>query len=209
MAGIWRRPGPREWWTRFRGPQHTARRSDSWWGASGAYLSYADTEAERIARWGLRMNLENTYLSWTRNSIIATVAGCAMIQYKVKHSDVKRMPISGVGFLLLGFSFMTMGSMNYLCAYWQLRTLLKVSTPSALWIGINGLLPPTVWISSVYCFLNGAPELMVDLLETMEDNHMLPRGLQAPAPSTPLHTRSNAAVVEAGFACDTGLRAQA
>mmetsp|Transcript_47941 Transcript_47941/g.113968 ORF Transcript_47941/g.113968 Transcript_47941/m.113968 type:complete len:202 (+) Transcript_47941:96-701(+) len=167
--------------------QRVSRRGDSWWGAMDGGVTEAvfqDTDTERIARWGLRMNLENTYLNWTRNSIISTVAGCAMIQYKVQQTGAKRMPLSGVGFLLLGFSFMTLGSLNYMYSYWQLRSLLRVSKYSAVFIGMNGMLIPSLWISSVYFFVNGAPKMLSNYLEVLHKQAMLPKGLTHPAPST-------------------------
>mmetsp|Transcript_71716 Transcript_71716/g.134134 ORF Transcript_71716/g.134134 Transcript_71716/m.134134 type:complete len:194 (+) Transcript_71716:91-672(+) len=172
--------------------QRLSHRGDSWWGAidsEGSQALYEDTEAERLARWGLRMNLENTFLSWTRNGIISTVAGCAMIQYKVQNAGSKRMPLSGVGFLLLGLSFMTLGSLNYMYSYWQLRSILKVSRYSAVFIGMNGMLVPGLWISSVYFFVNGAPRILHHYVESLEQRSMLPRGLTMPAPMD-AHSRS-------------------
>mmetsp|Transcript_13616 Transcript_13616/g.30970 ORF Transcript_13616/g.30970 Transcript_13616/m.30970 type:complete len:200 (-) Transcript_13616:79-678(-) len=179
--------------------QRLSRRGDSWWGAMDAEGAlYEDTEAERIARWGLRMNLENTFLNYTRNGIISTVAGCAMIQYKVQSGGLKRMPLSGVGFLLLGLSFMTLGSLNYIYSYWQLRVLLKVSKYTAMYIGMNGMLVPGLWIVSVYLFVNGAPKNLQHYMETLDQHAMLPRGLTRP-PDEPtdetMHSRTKEAAM--------------
>lgn len=35
---------------------------------------------DELARWGLKLNLENTHLSWSRNGIISTIAGVGMFQ---------------------------------------------------------------------------------------------------------------------------------
>ena len=37
-------------------------------------------DAQRIARWTVRLSHDNTFLSYHRNAIIATVAGCALVQ---------------------------------------------------------------------------------------------------------------------------------
>ena len=39
-------------------------------------------DAQRIARWTVRLSHDNTFLSYHRNAIIATVAGCALVQYR-------------------------------------------------------------------------------------------------------------------------------
>ena len=64
-----------------RGLHRTASRRI--WGLS-THTAPANTpaEASRIQRWSARLSLENTYLSFTRNAIICTVAGGALIQYQ-------------------------------------------------------------------------------------------------------------------------------
>jgi hypothetical protein len=44
-------------------------------------INTAET-ASKIARWSLRMAHDNTFLSYHRNAMIATVAGAAMVQYR-------------------------------------------------------------------------------------------------------------------------------
>jgi len=36
--------------------------------------------ADEMARWALKLNIENTHLSWSRNGIISTIAGVGMFQ---------------------------------------------------------------------------------------------------------------------------------
>eukprot|EP00747_Dinoflagellata_sp_TGD_P178502 gnl/TRDRNA2_/TRDRNA2_27483_c0_seq1.p1 gnl/TRDRNA2_/TRDRNA2_27483_c0~~gnl/TRDRNA2_/TRDRNA2_27483_c0_seq1.p1 ORF type:complete len:180 (-),score=0.95 gnl/TRDRNA2_/TRDRNA2_27483_c0_seq1:35-574(-) len=107
--------------------------------------------------WGIRLSIENTYLSWTRNSIIATTAGLLMTQYKVDHTNLQRMPTSGAGILFLGASFMVLGPMQYIHTYWRLKTVLELTGVDWACIGLNSAWFPVIWMSSMYCFVHGAP----------------------------------------------------
>ena len=67
----------------------------------------------KIGRWSARLAHDNTFLSYHRNAIIATVAGCALIQYR-KGED--RPPLAGAGLLAMGGLYMYIGSGLYI---WQ------------------------------------------------------------------------------------------
>ena len=58
----------------------------------------AEKSAAKIGRWNARLAHDNTFLSYHRNAIIATVAGRALIQYR-KGED--RPPLAGAGMLAM------------------------------------------------------------------------------------------------------------
>ena len=53
---------------------------------------------------------DNTYLSYSRNAIISTVAGGALVQH---HKAEGKPPLAGAGLLLMGGMFMYVGSGLY------------------------------------------------------------------------------------------------
>lgn len=164
-----------------------ASRASRAWPEARTLISGLQQRPVDAASWGLRVSLENTYLSWTRNSIIATVAGCALIQYKVDHAKLNYMPLSGLGFLFLGFTFMTLGQVSYIHASWVLRNLLGFSTLDWLWIGLNAVAPQAIWTTSIYSFLNGAPKLLSPALEKLRRRQGVFHALRDPAPSSSRH----------------------
>ena len=64
-------------------------------------------DAASLQKMSARLTLENTYLSYTRNAVISTVAGGALVQY---HKSQGRPPLAGSGLLLMGGIFMYSGS---------------------------------------------------------------------------------------------------
>jgi len=147
--------------------------------SSTAAGSKAEFLKQRASQWGLRMSIENTYLSWTRNGVIATVAGCAMIQYKVSAEHLNRMPVSGFGCLLLGCSFWCLGPINYMWSYWVVREQLAMLWTDWAWVWFCGVGPPSLWLGSVYSFVHGAPPFVKRAMLDMDDREMLPNALRS------------------------------
>ncbi|EOD25273.1 hypothetical protein EMIHUDRAFT_98563 [Emiliania huxleyi CCMP1516] len=90
-------------------------------------INSAET-ASKIARWSLRLNADNTFLSYHRNAIIATVAGAAMVQYRKGEG---RPPLAAACLFAIGGMYMYVGSFVYVLQAWRLRTTLS-DTPSWL-----------------------------------------------------------------------------
>lgn len=67
--------------------------------ARAASSSSKTVDSMKIARWSARLSHDNTFLSYHRNAIIATVAGCALIQYRKGEG---RPPLAGAGLLTMG-----------------------------------------------------------------------------------------------------------
>jgi len=143
----------------------------------GRFLCSAAQPQESLQVWGIRMNLENLYLSWTRNSIIATVAGLAMTTYKL--DVMETVPIGGPGFLLLGCSFMMLGPLQYLHSYWRLKQILALTMGEWALVAFNASWFPAMWTFSMWCFVRGAPESINTFLVTH-----LHRGSFLPQPAT-------------------------
>lgn len=64
---------------------------------AGSHIS-AERLAAQTTAWGLRLNHENTFLSWGRNAIISTVAGVALVQYRKAEG---RPPLAAFGLLCM------------------------------------------------------------------------------------------------------------
>merc|ERR1712070_459945 len=62
----------------------------------------------------LMQNVENTYLSWTRNGLIATSAGLFIMHYNASVGELKRMPLSGLSVLCIGGLFIVAGSFSFI-----------------------------------------------------------------------------------------------
>eukprot|EP00931_Biecheleriopsis_adriatica_P089950 TRINITY_DN64003_c0_g1_i1.p1 TRINITY_DN64003_c0_g1~~TRINITY_DN64003_c0_g1_i1.p1 ORF type:complete len:194 (-),score=24.76 TRINITY_DN64003_c0_g1_i1:63-644(-) len=130
------------------------------------------SKTELIADWSLRLNIENTYLNWVRNSMIATVAGMAIVQYKVGTTDVHRAPASGLGFIFLAFCFSLLGPANYLYSYLKLRQVISLKPHEWVWILCNAFLTPTMWMLSMRCFMFGSPSWVRQKLDDLADEKM-------------------------------------
>ena len=68
-----------------------------------------------MARWNVRLAHDNTFLSYHRNAMIATVAGGAAVQYRKKEG---RPPLAAAGLFAIGGLYMYLGSFLYI---WQVR----------------------------------------------------------------------------------------
>lgn len=104
--------------------------------------------------------------------MISTVAGMAIVQYKVGNTDVHRAPASGLGFLFLAFCFSLIGPANYVFAYVKLRKVIPLRTREWVWITSNALLTPAVWMLSMRCFLFGSPSWIRQKLDGLADDKM-------------------------------------
>lgn len=132
----------------------------------------AEKSAAKIGRWNARLAHDNTFLSYHRNAIIATVAGCALIQYR-KGED--RPPLAGAGMLAMGGLYMYVGSALYVWQVLKLRVALRLSTPVVFWSLFNAAWPLGFWSVSLACILDETPTWLLDMLRRVE--HRLPSAL--------------------------------
>ena len=134
--------------------------------------SSATEHAARISRWSARLAHDNTFLSYHRNAIIATVAGCALIQYR---SAQDRPPLAGAGMLAMGGLYMYVGSGLYLWQTIKLRVPLNLGGPVVFWSLFNASWPLALWTVSLACLLDETPRWLLEGLRTVE--HMLPTAI--------------------------------
>eukprot|EP00928_Gymnodinium_smaydae_P051499 TRINITY_DN35055_c0_g1_i1.p1 TRINITY_DN35055_c0_g1~~TRINITY_DN35055_c0_g1_i1.p1 ORF type:complete len:177 (+),score=12.35 TRINITY_DN35055_c0_g1_i1:39-569(+) len=133
---------------------------------------------------GLLQSVENTYLSWTRNCLIATSAGLFIIHYNANHGDLQRMPLSGVGVLTIGGVFMLTGSVSYIRANTQLGRIMFLSTAHWCWVWFQATCPQCLWFFSMRCFLYGTPYPVAQFIAANQNSGHLPPFLKEKAPST-------------------------
>ena len=147
-----------------RGLHRTASRRI--WGLS-THTAPANTpaEASRIQRWSARLSLENTYLSFTRNAIICTVAGGALIQYQKSEG---KPPLAGAGLLLMGGGFMYIGSATYIQLYFHLRHPLRLGWRSIVWAVLNAAAPASLYTLAIMCVLDEYPTALLEGLRRFE-----------------------------------------
>jgi hypothetical protein len=70
----------------------------------GTAASTAAPDTSIFSRWGARLAHDNTYLSYSRNAIISTVAGAALVQ----HSKAEgKPPLAGAGLLAMGAALLS------------------------------------------------------------------------------------------------------
>jgi len=121
--------------------------------------------AERLAAqttaWGLRLNHENTFLSWGRNAIISTVAGVALVQYRKAEG---RPPLAAFGLLCMGGAYMLTGSLAYVLSAVFLRHAMRLNVRDLVWIGVQATWPVCVWGVSFMCMLDEEPDWLMDVL---------------------------------------------
>lgn len=136
----------------------------------------ADTSQNvaKIARWSARLAHDNTFLSYHRNAIIATVAGCALIRYR---KDEDKPPLDGVGLLAMGGLYIYVGSGLYIWQTLKLATPLKLGTFQLGWSIFNALWPLALWTISLMCLVDEVPIWLLEVLRRAEP--MLPRALRA------------------------------
>ena len=102
--------------------------------------------SNQVGRWSLRLAHDNTFLSYHRNAIIATVAGCALLKYRV---DEGKPPLAGAGLLLMGGLYMYVGSGLYVWQVVKLRGELRLGRKSVTWAVFNAGWPLAIWSVSV------------------------------------------------------------
>ena len=112
--------------------------------------------ASKIARWSLRLNADNTFLSYHRNAIIATVAGAAMVQYRKGEG---RPPLAAACLFAIGGMYMYVGSFVYVLQAWRLRTTLSVSPAQFVLLTLHAAWPLTLWSVALTCLLEARASL--------------------------------------------------
>eukprot|EP00750_Incisomonas_marina_P002858 INCI12728.2.p1 GENE.INCI12728.2~~INCI12728.2.p1 ORF type:complete len:356 (-),score=62.97 INCI12728.2:168-1235(-) len=104
---------------------------------------------DELARWGLKLNLENTHLSWSRNGIISTIAGVGMFQYlnaKGNHNGSLELPAYGL--MVLGFGFFSIGTFTYMRRVAVLRSVMQLKTLEVGVMWAHSLIGLLAWVAS-------------------------------------------------------------
>ena len=112
-----------------------------------------------------RLAHDNTFLSYHRNAIIATVAGCALIQYRKGEG---RPPLAGTGLLIMGGLYIYVGSGLYIWQTWKLRHALRLGFPQMFWSVFNAMWPLAIWSVSLACLLDETPGWLIECLRRSE-----------------------------------------
>jgi len=98
----------------------------------------------------IRLNHENTMLSWSRNGVISTIAGCAMLELTSMTNGEKDVIYpGGLGMLGMGGCFFTIGAVNQIGSSLLYRHALKLSPAMCAWNFFNALWPISIWALSV------------------------------------------------------------
>lgn len=130
--------------------------------------------AQRVGRWSLRLAHDNTFLSYHRNAIIATVAGASLIQYR---QNQDRPPLAGTALLTMGGLYMYVGSGLYVWQVYKLRKPLKLGKWTIFWALFNASWPLALWSVALLCLLDETPTPLLELLRLVEDR--LPSALHS------------------------------
>ena len=114
-----------------------------------------------VSRWSLRLAHDNTFLSYHRNAIIATVAGTALVQYRKGEG---RPPLAAAGLLGMGGLYMYVGSVLYISQTLAMRKTLLLGAPTVAWAAFNASWPLALWTASLACMLDETPAWLLDRL---------------------------------------------
>lgn len=129
---------------------------------------------QELQRWGARLAHDNTYLSYSRNAIISTVAGGALVQH---HKAEGKPPLAGAGLLLMGGMFMYVGSGLYVYQVAKLARPMRLGAGSVLFKVLNACWPVALWTISLGCLLDEYPRWLLEGLRSVESH--LPSVLHA------------------------------
>ena len=134
----------------------------------------AHSAEAKVARWSARLAHDNTFLSYHRNAIIATVAGCALIRYR---KDEDRPPLDGVALLLMGGLYIYVGSGLYVWQTLKMRVALHLNKRVVRWSIFNAFWPLALWTISLQCLVDETPNWLLEGL--LRTEHLLPTALKA------------------------------
>ena len=110
---------------------------------------------------------DNTYLSYSRNAIISTVAGGALVQH---HKAEGKPPLAGAGLLLMGGMFMYVGSGLYVYQVAKLARPMRLGAGSVLFKVLNACWPVALWTISLACLLDEYPRWLLEGLRNVESH---------------------------------------
>ena len=125
------------------------------------------SDASIVGRWGTRFSWDNTFLSYHRNAMIATVAGGALIQQQKSES---RTPLAGGGLLFMGGLYMYIGSGLYVYQVFKLARPLELSLRTRLFAVFNAFWPTGLWTVSLACLLDETPSWLLEVLRRVESH---------------------------------------
>jgi len=125
---------------------------------------------------------DNTFLSYHRNAMIATVAGAAMVQYRKGEG---RPPLGAACLFTIGGFYMYVGSALYVYQAIRLRYTVRLRPWTVLFCCIHAAWPLTLWSIALACLLDETPRWLINGL-AMVEGHLpmaLHRSLFLPAES--------------------------
>lgn len=128
--------------------------------------------ASKIARWSLRLAHDNTFLSYHRNAMIATVAGAAMVQYRKGEG---RPPLGAACLFAIGGFYMYIGSALYVYQAWRLRYTMRLRRSTLFFSTMHAAWPLTLWSIALACLLEETPTWLLTGLARVEA--YLPRAI--------------------------------
>ena len=123
---------------------------------------------------GMRLAHENTYLSWSRNGIIATVAAVglhtATLDENQPTAQTTATPAASAAWpyhvtppaaAMLGVAstFFSFGTVQYIAQLSQLSKLLKLSPLRKMWMAAHCLAATTCWAVGVTAFVTHEPQV--------------------------------------------------
>jgi len=120
---------------------------------------------ESIAQFNLRLAHDNTFLSYHRNAIIATVAGASLVQYR---KDEARPPLAAASLLIMGGMYMYVGSFLYLRQLFSWRHVLHLTPLRLTWATFNASWPIVLWTTSLACIVDETPSWLLVGLQMVE-----------------------------------------
>ena len=120
-----------------------------------------------IARYSVQLAHENTYLSYSRNAIISTVAGGALVQYDKSQG---RTPLAGAGMLAMGGLFMYSGTIMYIASAIRMRHALAWTRTDLTLSMLTAAWPVALWTTSLMCLIGTTPGWVLEGLRRIESH---------------------------------------
>jgi len=135
------------------------------------------------AAWGLRLSLENTYLSYARNGMISTAVACAIMQYRRDQKscdhEATRPPYGAGTLVLLGGAYVWGGCWRYVRVSWALRNTLQLGPSCFGWLAAHSIGMATLWTIAVMFLFDTPFQAILETLQTPTVQAILPAKLVA------------------------------
>lgn len=107
--------------------------------------AYKEKKKESTGHYMLRLTQENCFLSWTRNGMITTVAGVSIFPHSM---------LASAGFMLMGWSYITIGTIQYIQSNWTFRKQMKLHGSHLSYMAFHALIAWIIWTCSgaYFCY---------------------------------------------------------